>query len=161
MTLTYAGNDQERGDAAPDVAALVSEVERLLAAGIGITAIAIDQTPDAEELTLAQWRALVVTAGNDGLRIGELAGRLGLSGPSASRLIRRLEGRGLVSAVRAQDDRRATNVSLTPTGRGIVEAVVGRRRRLIRLALEQDQARTSDHSVGLLHDLAGLLADFA
>jgi DNA-binding MarR family transcriptional regulator len=140
---------------------LVFEIERLLSAGIGITAIALDQTPDAEELTLAQWRALVVAAGNEGVRIGELATRLGLSVPSASRLVRRVESRGLVSAARAEDDRRATNVTLTAAGRRTVDAVVGRRRRLIRLALESGTDVPSERDVGSLRELARRLGEFA
>jgi DNA-binding MarR family transcriptional regulator len=139
---------------------LVFEIERLLSVGIGITAIALDQTPDAEELTLAQWRALVVAAANEGVRIGELATRLGLSVPAASRLVRRVERRGFVSTARAEDDRRATNVTLTAAGRRTVDAVVGRRRRLIGLALERSQGGPSERAVGLLHELAGQLGDY-
>src|SRR5512140_689774 len=92
---------------------LASEIERLLTSGIGITARAIDQTERAAELTLVQWRVLVIASQAPGLRIGELAAHLGISIPSASRLVRRIEAQGLVTARRADDDRRATNVALT------------------------------------------------
>lgn len=161
MTSTRIVGNSAAGANAIGDGTLVFEIERLLSAGIGITAIALDQTPDAGELTLAQWRALVVAAGNEGVRIGELATRLGLSVPAASRLVRRVERRGLVSTARAEDDRRATNVTLTAAGRRTVDAVVGRRRRLIGLALERGQSVPSERAVGLLHELAGQLGDYA
>ena len=84
---------------------MVHEVERLLSAGIGITARAIEQTPEAKDLTLLQWRVLVVAAEPSGARIGEVATHLGVSVPSASRLVRRVEARDLVTATRDAEDR--------------------------------------------------------
>lgn len=161
MTSTRVVGHSTLGASAIENGHLVFEIERLLSAGIGITAVALAETPEVGELTLAQWRALVVAAGNDGVRIGELATRLGLSVPAASRLVRRVERRGLVSTARAEDDRRATNVSLTAAGRRTVDAVVGRRRRLIDLALERGADTPSGRTVRFLHDLAGQLGDFA
>ena len=115
----------------------------MLTSGIGITARAIDQTAEAAELTLVQWRVLVIASQTEGLRIGELAAHLGISIPSASRLVRRIEAQGLVTAMRADDDRRATNIALTKAGREIVDAVVRRRRELIGLALSADPERSA------------------
>ena len=131
-------------DGTPPVA---HEVERLLTAGIAITARAIEQTPEAKDLTLLQWRVLVVAGQPSGIRIGELASHLGVSVPSASRLVRRVEARDLVSATRDEDDRRVTTVALSRRGRRVVEAVVGRRRSLIRRALDD---------VPLEHDASAL-----
>lgn len=146
---------------APGNTELASEIERLLTSGIGITARAIDQTQEATELTLVQWRVLVIASQTERLRIGELAAHLGISIPSASRLVRRIEAQGLMTALRADDDRRATNIALTKTGREIVEAVVRRRRKLIGLALSaepQDQPADAVHLVG---QIADRLAEFA
>ena len=114
---------------------MVHEVERLLTAGIGITARAIEQTPEAKDLTLLQWRVLMVAAEPTGMRIGELAAHLGVSVPSASRLVRRVGARELVTATRDDDDRRVTTVGVSPRGRRLVGAVVEARRELIRRAL--------------------------
>ena len=43
-------------------------VERLLRAGVGLTALAIGQVDDATDLTLSQWRALVIASDADGIR---------------------------------------------------------------------------------------------
>jgi len=105
-------------------AELASEIERLLTFGIGITARAIDQTPQAADLTLVQWRVLVIASQAHGLRIGELAAHLGISIPSASRLVRRIEVQGLLAAARSDDDRRATNVAVTSAGREIENILI-------------------------------------
>jgi DNA-binding MarR family transcriptional regulator len=142
-------------------APLVHEIERLLTAGIGITARAIDQTAQAAELTLVQWRVLVVAAETERLRIGELAAHLGGSVPSASRLVRRVETRGLLTATRDEEDRRATIVSLTPAGRRLVQAVVGRRRGLIHQALQRGSNRRPPAAVEMLRQIADQVAELA
>jgi DNA-binding MarR family transcriptional regulator len=139
---------------------LASEIERLLTSGIGITARAIDQTSEAAELTLVQWRVLVIASQTEGLRIGELAVHLGISIPSASRLVRRIEAQGLVTAMRADDDRRATNIALTKAGRAIVDAVVRRRRKLIGLALSAELEDLPSDAVHLVGQIADRLAEF-
>lgn len=137
-TLVPSARRTPEADGTPS---FVHEVERLLTAGIGITARAIEQTPEATDLTLLQWRVLVVAAEPSGIRIGELAAHLGVSVPSASRLVRRVEARELVSATRDDDDRRVTTVAVTPRGRRLVDAVVGARRELIRHALAEIPVR--------------------
>jgi DNA-binding MarR family transcriptional regulator len=160
ITHAAAGTEQRDGETI-DLASLVHEVERVVAAGIGITSRAIDETAAASELTLAQWRVLVVAGAGDGARIGELASHLGMSVPSASRLVRRVEARGLVTATRALDDRRATDVCLTPAGRKLVAAVVGRRRALIRQALDGHIERRPLDELSILGELADRLAAHA
>jgi MarR family transcriptional regulator, organic hydroperoxide resistance regulator len=140
---------------------LASEIERLLTSGIGITVRAIDQTPEAAELTLVQWRVLVIASQTEGLRIGELAAHLGISIPSTSRLVRRIEAQGLVTAVRAEDDRRATNIALTRAGREIVGAVVRRRRGLIGRALSAEPEASMADAAPVVRQIADRLADFA
>jgi DNA-binding MarR family transcriptional regulator len=140
---------------------LASEIERLLTSGIGITARAIDQTPEAAELTLVQWRVLVIASQAEGLRIGELAAHLGISIPSASRLVRRIEAQGLVTAMRADDDRRATNIALTKAGREIVDVVVRRRRELIGRALSAESEDPMADAAAIVRQIADRLAEFA
>jgi len=104
-------------------------------ATVGLTASALSETPEGQDLTLSQWRALVVLAESDGQHVGDLADRLAVSLPSASRLVRRLERRGLVSAERDEEDRRATRLHLLPRGRDAHRAVVAARRDRIARAL--------------------------
>lgn len=155
---TLTADREEHG---PEEASLSAALERLLSAGIGVTARAIGRSDHAAALTLVQWRLLVIAASRRGPRVGELAAHLGVSVPSASRLVRRLEARGLVDAVRAEDDRRATMVSLTPHGRALVDDVIAQRRALIEQVL-QDRPRGRDAvAVAAVEDLAARMSEFA
>lgn len=138
----------------------IEAIERLLVGGIGLTALALAEATETADLTLAQWRVLVVVADTDGVRIGELATRLGVAVPSASRLVRRLERRGLVTAERAEDDRRATNVRLTDGGRQVRDLVLRRRRALVERATEDARSGVSAETIAALELLADALSRF-
>ena len=138
----------------------IEAIERLLVGGIGLTALALTEATETADLTLAQWRVLVVVADTDGVRIGELASRLGVAVPSASRLVRRLERHGLVTAERADDDRRATNVRLTDRGRQVRDVVLRRRRTLVERATADARSGLSDETVAALGRLADALSRF-
>lgn len=142
-------------------APLTAAIERLLAAGIGLTAWAIGRSPDASTMTIVQWRVLVITARSQGLRVGELAGRLGVSAPSASRLVRRMEARGLVRATRSTDDRRATIVTLTDVGRDLVHDVMDRRRTRIEQALRDRPRGSAREATATIEEIAARISEFA
>lgn len=110
---------------------LVEALERLIVAAVGMTTVALAEFAPAAELTLAQWRALLVVARADGVRIGEIAARVDMGLPSASRLVRRLERRGLVTTERDEADRRGTIVRATGTGLQLWKSLVDYRRRMI------------------------------
>jgi DNA-binding MarR family transcriptional regulator len=114
---------------------LVAPLEELAAALVGLTARSVAESP-AADLTLAQWRGLVVVAGADGLRVGEIASRLGMSMPSASRLLRRLQARGLLTIVVDPADRRAALVRATRTGLDVRDDVIRRRTHFMLTALD-------------------------
>lgn len=65
---------------------------------------------------------LLGEAGKDGLRLTELAGLRGMSGPGLSRLADRLEKRGLLERRRADGDGRGYDVRLTREGRALLRA---------------------------------------
>jgi DNA-binding MarR family transcriptional regulator len=136
-------------------------VERLLRAGIGITALAIGQVDGATDLTLSQWRALVIASDSDGIRVGELAARLGIAVPSASRLVRRVVDRGLVTATRDDRDRRATIVRQTTAGKRLTEAVMARRRALVASALSEVPRVASNDAASAVGAIAERLARFS
>jgi DNA-binding MarR family transcriptional regulator len=104
-------------------------------AAIGLTSFAL-ASAGASDLTLPQWRALVVIGRDEGLRVGAVASRIGTSLPSTSRLVLRLERHGYVSTDRDQTDRRATVVRLTSEGRAVRARVVERRRELVLSAID-------------------------
>jgi DNA-binding MarR family transcriptional regulator len=74
-------------------------------------------------------RALDVLARRGGLRVGELAERMGVDETSATRLADRLQAAGLVERRRAPEDRRVAIVVLTLHGQELAEAAAEQRRR--------------------------------
>lgn len=132
---------------------VITAIERVIVGGVAITARALgDETSD---LTLMQWRVLVVVGEQEtGLHVGMVGQRIGTTPPSASRIIRRLEDRGLIELVRDESDRRFMLVRLTRKGRALRATLVDRRRMLIRSAFES-------HREALPSDLADALQAIA
>lgn len=114
---------------------LVDALERVALAAVGLTARALTDAPPGPELTLPQWRVLVIVGERTGgTRIGEIARRLGSGLPATGRLVHRLEHRGLVTSRTDPADRRATLVSLSPEGDAVRSRILGARRAHLRAA---------------------------
>jgi len=146
-----------------DGAALPAEVldslEELMVGAIGMTAVALASAA-AGGLTMSQWRALVVIGRADQVRVGGVATAAGMSLPSTSRLIRRLERGGLVTSNRDEEDRRATLVTLTPAGRRLRDDVVRGRRVLMEGALLARGTRLPEDLNGGLAAIARAFEQF-
>ena len=82
----------------------------------------------ADDVTIPQFRALVVLASRGPQNLGSLADALGVHTSSATRLCDRLVARKLIRRVTATDDRREITLSLAPRGRDLVADVTVRRR---------------------------------
>jgi DNA-binding MarR family transcriptional regulator len=93
----------------------------------------------------------------DDARIGELAEAAGITASTATRILDALERREIVSRVRADNDRRAVAVRLTPTGRNVLRRhrswVQERERELYASLRPQERALAPE----LLRKLAGLV----
>ena len=116
--------------------AAVQAIELMARATMGMTTWALADATPGLDLSLLQWRALLIV-GDDvvGARIGQVGDGVGLPLPAASRLVQRLQRRGLVHLERDPDDGRATRVQLTHAGSHVRSAVLARRRDLISEAL--------------------------
>ncbi len=79
------------------------------------------------KLTPSKLRALELLAQHDGLRVGELADRVGVDDTTATRLVDRLEQLGLAERRGEEGDRRAILVGLTAEGRELVSGVAAQR----------------------------------
>lgn len=126
----------------------------------------------AEDVTLPQYRALVLLAGGP-RRLRDLAEALAVARSTGSRMCDRLERKGLVRRLRTDDDRRSVWLSLTPEGSrllievtrvrraeigGIVDQIPAESRQavvdgLVRFAEAAGEAPDQDWSLGW--DLAG------
>jgi DNA-binding MarR family transcriptional regulator len=116
---------------------VLDQLEQLAVELVAVTNAAIFDV-GAGDLSLLQWRTLMVLGSSEEpLRVNELADRASASMPSASRLIRRMERRGLVSISRDPSDGRGRRIALTPAGEALRRNVIARRRDLIDGALAE------------------------
>jgi DNA-binding MarR family transcriptional regulator len=93
-------------------------------------------------LTPSKLRALDLLAEHGGLRIGELADRVGIDDTTATRLVDRLEELGLAHRGAVEGDRRATVVELTADGQELVAGVLSQRQQFfvdVLAALEPEE----------------------
>ncbi len=146
-------------ESGPLAAQILEYLEPLMFGAIGMTTLAL-AAASAGELTIAQWRTLIVIGRGDA-RVGEVAAAVGGSLSSTSRLIRRLERRGLVATERDESDRRATRVRMTEAGLALRSDVVTRRRALMQRALERHSPRLPAELVPGLVVIGDAFADYA
>jgi DNA-binding MarR family transcriptional regulator len=80
------------------------------------------------EVTLPQFRALVVLAVRGPQRSIDIADELQVNPSTGTRMLDRLIRKGLVRRLRSTTDRRVVRVRLTPSGHDVVDQVLTRRR---------------------------------
>jgi DNA-binding MarR family transcriptional regulator len=130
---------------------VVDSVERIIRGGVAITARALGE--DVDDLTFAQWRVLtLVGEPSPGIHVRGVGQRVGVSAPSASRLLRRLEDRGLIEL-----HRRYMRVRLTPSGEAARTKVIERRRVAVREMLRASSEELPDDVPGALSAIADTL----
>jgi len=108
-------------------------VESTMVASRALVAVAARSLAAVEgDVTLPQYRALVLLSARGGLNVGALADALGIHPSSATRLCDRLLAKGLIARSNPQSNRREVNVTLSAAGRALVRQVTARRSREIR-----------------------------
>ena len=100
---------------------------------VGIAMRALDG--NADEVTLPQYRTLVVLGCGGPRRLADLAEALGVSPSTATRMCDRLVRKELVSRTHDELDRREVKLAITAAGRRIVADVTHRRRDEVRSLL--------------------------
>ena len=84
-----------------------------------------DKRLDPHGLTSAQWGPLLRLKNTGGSTVAELARWLQIDAGAMTRLLDRLEKKGLCKRVRSTLDRRVVQVELTPDGESAISAVPG------------------------------------
>lgn len=107
------------------------------------------------ELDRAAYGVLVTVEGGPGVRLSELANRLGIDISTASRHVQSLQQQGLVERSTDPKDRRAANLSLTGAGGDVLAKVHAARCRV----LESIVVGWDDGDVEQLSRLMQRLAD--
>jgi DNA-binding MarR family transcriptional regulator len=110
-------------------------VDALLSASRAMVALAARSLADLDaEVTLPQYRALVVLASRGPQRIVDISTELGVNPSTGTRMCDRLVRKKLIRRYRSSSDRREVRLTLTADGRRLVQAVTDRRRvELVRL----------------------------
>ncbi len=107
-------------------------VEALLAMSrmfVGIAARSLARLD--EDVTLAQYRTLVLLVSRGPQRVVDLSQELSVTSSTATRMCDRLIRKGLAARYERADDRRASWIGLTPAGRDLVGEVMRLRREAI------------------------------
>jgi DNA-binding MarR family transcriptional regulator len=115
---------------------------------VGIAVRSVNAAP--VEVTLIQHRLLVLLATGGGQTVGSLAEQLEVNASNASRLCDRLQKMGLVTRDPSSTDGRAVEVSLTPSGRQLLESVRAHRRHEVRRVLSHMPAHDIEAAITAL-----------
>jgi DNA-binding MarR family transcriptional regulator len=133
-------------------------VDAVMRASRVMVAVAVRSLAAAGDVSLPQYRVLVLLASRGPQRAVDLAGALGVNPSSATRLIDRLARAGLVRRHRLPTDRRSSRIGLSSTGRDLVAEVNQRRRREFERLLESLPAEQHDlviTALGAVAEAAG------
>ena len=151
----FAGSPEATGGSAPLSGAERQAVDAVLGASRALVAVAARSLAEVgEDVTLAQYRALVVLAIRGPRGLAGLAEALAVGPSTATRMCDRLVRKGLVTRTEDDADRRQVRIACTPAGEQLVAEVTARRRAEIARLLAPISPRDRDALVEALHRLA-------
>jgi DNA-binding MarR family transcriptional regulator len=128
-------------------------VDAILLSSRALVAVSARSIAAAQEVTLPQFRMLVVLDAGP-TNLSGLADALDVAPSTAMRMVDRLVEAGTVERTVLPEDRRETHLSLTPSGRRTVRTVTTRRRRDLQAVVERIPAARRAA-------VAAAMADFA
>jgi len=112
-------------------------VEEFLAVSRALVGLSVQSVAASPvEVTLVQYRVLLLLAAEGDQQIGDIASALAVNPSNATRHCDRLQKLGLVERRRSSTDGRVVRVALSGLGKEVVEAVSARRREEVRRVLE-------------------------
>ena len=130
-------------------------VTSLLGASRVLVAVAARSLAAVEDqVTVTQFRTLVVLSGRGPLKQGALAEHLGVNASTTQRMVDRLEGAGLVVRHPNPESRREILLTLSPEGQQVVDEVTRQRRREISLIVRRMPREQRAAAVEALHAFA-------
>jgi len=135
-------------------------VDALMAASRVLLALSVRSLAEVDEVvTLAQLRVLVVLSSQGPANLSSLAEVVGVHASNASRTCDQLVGMGLVDRQAAAVDRRNIVLAVSERGRGVVAAVLNRRRALLTELLAGVSTADREALTPLLHRLVASAGD--
>lgn len=105
--------------------------ESVLVASRALIGIAASSMPDGDEITLSQYRALVVLASHGPITAGHLSELLEVHPSTVTRLIDRLEAKDFTTRSSTEDRREVVIALAPPAVRLLAEVTADRRRRIV------------------------------
>jgi DNA-binding MarR family transcriptional regulator len=130
-------------------------VDAVLGASRVLVAIAARSLAEVgEEVSLTQYRSLVVLASKGPQGVAALAEAVSVTPPTASRMCERLVKKGLVTRRTDRQDRRQVRIALSPAGRHLVDTVTARRRAEIEQLVVAIPVASRDEVVDALRHLS-------
>ncbi|MBM0123832.1 MarR family winged helix-turn-helix transcriptional regulator [Pimelobacter simplex] len=136
---------------ADDAVEIRSQGWRTLAALHGLIETALEKALQRDhELSVVEFTVLDALSRQDGwhMRMQQLARAAALSASATTRLVTRLENRGLLTRILCADDRRGIYTELTPAGRALLEEA---------RPLHDEVLRTTLDEAGEVPELASLV----
>lgn len=146
----------------PSAAAVTDAFVQASRALVAVAVRSLAEVPG--DVTLAQYRALVVLTSRGKQRAAELAHELGVAPSSATRLCDRLARKGLIERRTAPSSRREIEIEVTDIGRALVDQVtVVRRQEIARIlaAIPTERWATLIDALEEFADAAGEVPDQA
>ena len=128
--------------------------EALLRASRVLVGVAARSLAGIDDVTLPQFRALVICSGRPVVTVSDLAEALDVHSTTATRLCDRLVEKDLIRRGHGVDDRRVTVLELTSSGRTLVDQVTARRRRDLAAIARRMSPRTARDAVRALQAFA-------
>jgi DNA-binding MarR family transcriptional regulator len=107
----------------PDNLRTEESVGYLMRRIMGAVSMAIEHELEPTGLTNAQWVPLVKLYMGSASTVAELARECMMDAGGTTRLLDRLEGKGLVRRTRSSEDRRVVNLELTEEGRAVAKKI--------------------------------------
>jgi DNA-binding MarR family transcriptional regulator len=129
--------------------------DAILLASRAMVGVAVRSLSAADrEITLPQYRTLVVLSYRGNQRLAELASNLAVSPSTATRMCDRLVRKGLITRSRDTLDRREVDLCVSDEGRRLVEKVMERRRQEVQAMVASIPAEARPRLVSSLQLLA-------
>lgn len=135
-------------------------VDALLATSRAIIGIAVRSlAASGADVTLPQYRTMVVLASRGPQRIVDIAAELGVNPSTGTRMCERLVRKGLIDRRRTGSDRREVQLTLTEKGKRVVADVTEWRRAELVQLVDALPGDSLEPAISMLRELAAVAGE--
>jgi DNA-binding MarR family transcriptional regulator len=130
-------------------------IDAVISASRALVAVAAESLADVvEEVTLTQYRTLVVLASRGPQRLSDLAEAVGVTSATATRMCDRLIRKKLIHRRTQREDRRNVRITLSAKGQQLVDGVTQNRRNRIQQIVETISPQDQETLIAILTSFA-------